>query len=45
VLDILPPNFLLRTCIMAGVVTALFFVAYLPWLIKDRKAKKTAVSA
>ena len=44
VLDILPPNFLLRTCIMAGVVTALFFVAYLPWLIKDRKAKKAVVS-
>jgi hypothetical protein len=29
---------------MAGVVTALFFVAYLPWLIKDRKAKKASVS-
>ena len=45
VLDILPPNFLLRTTIMVAVVTALFFVAYLPWLIKDRKAKKAVVSA
>lgn len=43
VLDILPPNFVLRTCIMAAVVSALFFVAYLPWLLKDRKAKKQAV--
>ena len=40
VLDILPPNFVLRTTIMVAVVTALFFVAYLPWLLKDRKAKK-----
>ena len=46
VLDILPPNFLLRTTIMVAVVTALFFVAYLPWLLKDRKAKRqTALSA
>ena len=40
VLDILPPNFALRTFIMASAVTALFFVAYLPWLLKDRKAAK-----
>ena len=40
VLDILPPNFLLRTLIMAAVITALFGVAYLPWYLKDRKAKK-----
>ena len=40
VLDILPPNFVLRTLIMASVITALYFVAYLPWLIKDIKAKK-----
>lgn len=40
VLDILPPNFALRTLIMASAVTALFFVAYLPWLLKDRKAAK-----
>lgn len=40
VLDILPPNFTLRICVMAGVITLMFFLAYLPWLIKDRKAKK-----
>lgn len=40
VLDILPPNFALRTLIMAAVITTLFFVAYLPWLIKDIKSKK-----
>jgi len=44
VLDILPPNFALRIIIMALVITALFFIAYLPWFIKDRKAKKIAVS-
>ena len=42
ILDILPPNFTLRLVIMAAVVTAMFFVAYLPWLIKDRKAKPAA---
>ena len=40
VLDIVPPNFLLRTTIMVAVVTALYFVAYLPWLLKDRKQAK-----
>ncbi len=40
VLDILPPNFALRILIMAAVITALFVLAYLPWYIKDRKAKK-----
>lgn len=40
VLDILPPNFLLRTLIMAAVITALYAVAYLPWYLKDKKAKK-----
>lgn len=42
ILDILPPNFILRLFIMAAAVTLLFFLAYLPWLIKDRKAKKAA---
>ena len=41
VLDILPPNFALRITIMAAVITALFFVAYLPWYLKDKKAKVT----
>ena len=44
VLDILPPNFALRLCVMAGAITLLFFVAYLPWLLKDRKAKKVSAS-
>jgi len=42
VLDILPPNFVLRTLVMAAVITALYVLAYLPWYIKDRKAKKAA---
>ena len=41
ILDILPPNFILRIIIMALVVTFLYFVSYLPWLIKDIRAKKS----
>ena len=40
ILDILPPNFVLRLVIMALAVTALFFVSYLPWLLMDRRKKK-----
>ena len=40
VLDILPPNFFLRTLVMVAVISALFFVSYLPWFLKDRKANK-----
>ena len=40
ILDILPPNFVLRLVIMAAAITALYFVAYLPWLLIDKKAKK-----
>ena len=39
VLDILPPNFLLRTGIMIAVITAMYGLAYLPWHLKDKKAK------
>ena len=39
VLDILPPNFLLRTSIMVAVITLMFYLAYLPWHRKDKKAK------
>ena len=39
VLDILPPNFLLRTSIMAAVITLMYYLAYLPWHLKDKKAK------
>lgn len=43
ILDILPPNFALRILIMAAVISLLFFISYLPWYLKDRKAKlKTA---
>ena len=40
ILDILPPNFVLRLIIMAAAVTFLYFVSYLPWLIKDIKTKR-----
>ena len=43
VLDILPPNFLLRVAVMVSVVTVMFFLAYLPWLLKDRKEQKSKV--
>jgi len=44
VLDILPPNFALRLLIMAAAVSTLFFVSYLPWYVKDKKAKKVAAT-
>ena len=37
ILDILPPNFVLRLVIMATAITALFGVSYLPWYFKDKK--------
>ena len=40
ILDILPPNFALRLLIMASIVTLMYFISYLPWMIKDIKAKK-----
>ena len=40
ILDILPPNFALRLVIMAAAVTLLFAVSYLPWYLKDKKAKE-----
>ena len=43
ILDILPPNFALRVAVMAAVITLMYFLAYLPWLVKDRKVKKVAV--
>ncbi len=39
VLDILPPNFVLRLIIMAAVVTIMFGLAYLPWYRMDQKKK------
>mgnify|MGYP003305517421 CR=1 FL=1 len=43
ILDILPANFALRLLIMAAAITLLFAVSYLPWFIRDRKAKQTKV--
>lgn len=40
ILDILPPNHVLRICIMVVAITALHFVVYLPWYLKDKKASK-----
>lgn len=42
ILDILPPNFVLRLSVMVAAVSLLFGLAYLPWYIKDKKAKKKA---
>ena len=39
ILDILPPNFLLRVLIMMLAVTLLFVLSYLPWYLKDKKNK------
>ena len=40
ILDILPSIYWLRVLIMALVVSCLFFIAYLPWYLKDRKLNK-----
>ena len=39
VLDILPANFVLRTSIIAAVITAMYALAYLPWAMLDRRKK------
>lgn len=39
ILDILPPNFALRISIMAAGILFLYALAYLPWYLKDKKAK------
>ncbi len=43
ILDILPPNFVLRIGIMVLAITVLFVLAYLPWYIMDKKKAKSAV--
>ena len=40
ILDILPKNYAVRIIIMASVISLLFFIAYLPWMIKDVRVKK-----
>ena len=44
ILDILPPNFVLRLFIMILAVTALFALSYLPWFLIDRRARKAALA-
>ena len=44
ILDILPSNYAVRLLIMAAVITALFFLIYLPWYLMDRKAKKVVAT-
>jgi hypothetical integral membrane protein (TIGR02206 family) len=43
-LDILPDITALRIGVMAAVITVMYFLAYLPWYIKDRKASKQPVA-
>ena len=43
ILDILPPVFALRVAVMVAVITLMFGLAYLPWALKDRKAKKALI--
>ena len=44
ILDILPPVFALRVAVMAGVITLMFVLAYLPWYVKDKKAAKKSAA-
>lgn len=45
ILDILPPNFIVRVIVMAAVVTLMFVLSYMPWYFKDRRAKKEKSAA
>lgn len=42
-LNILPKNYWLKMLVMAVAVGTLFVLSYLPWLIKDKKAKKEEI--
>ena len=44
VLDILPANFALRTGIITAVITAMYALAYWPWVRLDRRRKREAAS-
>ena len=44
ILDILPPNFLVRVLVMATIITVMFGLAYLPWYLKDRRARRAKPS-
>lgn len=45
VLDILPKNYAVKLLVMALIIGTLFFLAYLPWFIKDIKTKKALAVA
>ena len=40
ILDILPKNYVVRVLLMAFLMSLLFFLSYLPWLILDIRRKK-----
>ena len=40
ILDILPPNYILRVSIIILVISLMFGLAYLPWYLKDKKEKQ-----
>jgi len=40
ILDFLPKNYVVRLILMFLIVCVMFFLCYLPWLIKDIKTKK-----
>ena len=44
VLDILPPNFVLRLVVMASVITLMFALAYLPWYLRDQRQSKASAA-
>ena len=44
IVNMLPSNIPLRLLVMSAAVTTLFFVSYLPWYIKDKKAKQVLES-
>ena len=45
VLDILPPNYVLRVSIIIAVITVMFGLAYLPWYLKDKKSAMNKTNA
>ena len=40
ILDFLPTNYTVRLIIIVLIISVMFFLCYLPWLIKDVKAKR-----
>ena len=45
ILDFLPKNYAVRLTLMFFIVCAMFFLCYLPWMIKDIKSKKAKAGA